>query len=359
MSTRNRIETESHKDPDTLEREIEAKRRDINGIVDELELKLSPGEMFDRALGYARGNGGEFLGNLGATIRANPVPTLLTSIGLIWMMSSQRQPHYYDRAYRSRGLEVEYEYEYGEDIYASDDVYGSEGGGARSRVAGAADNIKSRAGSAADNLKSRAGSAADSIKSRAGAATDSVKGAASNLRDKASHAREGMSDAMHGASDRLRSAGHRVSDGSHRAAEQMRQRAYQARRGFDDLLHEQPLAVGAIGVAIGALLAAMLPATRREDEMLGATSDRAKERARELAEQGKQQARHMAEQGLDRAGEKLNQRGDSGPSAGSSASGSTGNMGTTGTGGSTTGTTGTTTGGNGRYGSAPGEPRIQ
>ncbi len=38
-------------------------------------------------------------------------------------------------------------------------------------------------------------------------------------------------------------------------------------------MHEQPLAVGAIALGLGALIGALLPSTRREDEMLGERRD--------------------------------------------------------------------------------------
>jgi len=222
MSTQHRIEAESHKDPDTLEREIEAKRREISGIVDELEHKLSPGELFDRALGFIRGNGGEFFGNLGQTVRANPVPVLLTSVGLIWLASSQRHP----APPRTGGL------------YRTDPA--------------------SKVGDLADGL-----------------------------RERAAHAR----DSVHDASDRLREATHRLGERGHQAADAVRHSAHNARQGFEHLLDEQPLAVAAIGIAAGALFAAMLPPTEREDRLLGPAAERTRRRATELAEGGLQKTR--------------------------------------------------------------------
>ena len=75
MSTRNQIDAEAQKDPDELEREIDQTRTEIGNIVHALENKLSPGELIDTALGYVKGGGGEFFGNLSNTVKANPVPT--------------------------------------------------------------------------------------------------------------------------------------------------------------------------------------------------------------------------------------------------------------------------------------------
>ncbi len=232
MSAQQRIERESHKDPDTLEREIEAKRREISGIVDELEHKLSPGDLFDRALGFVRGNGGEFMHNLNATIKANPVPTLLTSVGLLWLMNSSREPYPHDRA-----------------RYASADIYGTDSDSA-----------------------------------------SRLHDAASSIRDRASSLRDDVSERMHDASHRVSEAGHRIGETTHRAADSMRRGAQHAREGFNDMLVEQPLAVGAIGIAVGALLAALLPPTRQEDQWLGDASERVRQRAGELAGSGLERA---------------------------------------------------------------------
>jgi hypothetical protein len=60
-------------------------------------------------------------------------------------------------------------------------------------------------------------------------------------------------------------------------------------QGYQYLRREQPLVLGALAVAAGALIGAMIPATRKEDEWIGEHSDQAAERLRE-------QARHAADQ---------------------------------------------------------------
>ena len=64
-----------------------------------------------------------------------------------------------------------------------------------------------------------------------------------------------------------------------------RQQAARAKGGMDYMLREQPLALGAIGLAIGAVVAAMAPRTRQEDELMGEARDRFIE---EAAQAGKE-----------------------------------------------------------------------
>ena len=79
------------KSPDAIERNIDARRANIENLVDALESKLSPGQLIDQALAFTRENGGEFFGNLGTSIKNNPMPMLLTTVGISWLMLGQNQ----------------------------------------------------------------------------------------------------------------------------------------------------------------------------------------------------------------------------------------------------------------------------
>lgn len=235
MSTHNEIDREAQKDPSTLEREIDQQRAEIGNIVHALESKLSPGQMIDTALGYAKGGGGEFLHNLTDTVKANPVPTLLTSIGLVWLMAGQnRRPDY-----------------------------------------------------------SASTSTGPSMTDKLAAKAAGVKQQGTGIKDKAAQ----MS---HDASSSLDNARHRVSDSSRHAAQSLRHTADRARGGFTQLLNEQPLALGAMGIALGALLAASVPPTRREDELMGQQSDeltgKIKDKAREGYEMVSTEGEQLASQ---------------------------------------------------------------
>ena len=277
MSTRSRIEMESHKDPRTLEREIDAKRAEISGTVAALENKLSPGEIFERVLGFARGNGREFADNLSASVKANPVPMLLTGVGLAWMMVNQQ-----------RGPEAS-RYYYREDSVGTG-VYGTATYGDDS-----ASGVRAKAG----ELRDRASGSMESAKAKLGSARDS------------------MSDQAH-----------RAGDAMHRAGSSVRRHAGEAREGLDSMLREQPLAVAAIGIALGALFGGMLPPTRREDELMGSAADRARRMAREKAEEARdmatEKATEAASKGLDRANERLAQQGSNGQAGSTGSSTGTG-----------------------------------
>lgn len=76
------------KSPQRIEREVDQARARVGRTLSELTDRLSPGEILDQALRMAREHGGDFGRNLGAQVKNNPMPMILTSVGLSWMMMS-------------------------------------------------------------------------------------------------------------------------------------------------------------------------------------------------------------------------------------------------------------------------------
>ena len=219
---------------DDILREIAATRGDMDQTLKAIEDRLTPGQLLDQGLEYARNSGAnEFAHNLGSSVKSNPIPVALVGIGLAWLMASGR--------------------------HSSPDS--SSGTGAGSRVVEAKDRF-----------------------------SDAARGA----RDRAGQAREAVAGTMHSARERLS-----------RTAEGARRQAGHAREGYDWMLREQPLALGAIGVALGALAAALVPRTRTEDQLMGEQRDElvdaAKEAGREQLEKAKEVGREAASAAKDEA----------------------------------------------------------
>ncbi|MEC9482991.1 MAG: DUF3618 domain-containing protein [Halomonas sp.] len=78
--------------PEDIESDISQTRAHLDETLQELEDRLSPRQFMDSAYNYLReGGADEFLSNLGRTIKENPVPVLLTGIGLGWLMMAYRK----------------------------------------------------------------------------------------------------------------------------------------------------------------------------------------------------------------------------------------------------------------------------
>ena len=76
--------------PEELKQESEAIREDLELTLSSLERKVSPRELLDRSLDYMQENGGDLLQKIGATVSKNPLPLIVTSAGLIWLLASSR-----------------------------------------------------------------------------------------------------------------------------------------------------------------------------------------------------------------------------------------------------------------------------
>jgi ElaB/YqjD/DUF883 family membrane-anchored ribosome-binding protein len=82
---------DTRREPEELEREADAIRADMDRTLNALERKLSPRQLLDRSLNFMQANGGDVLQKIGATVNKNPLPLLLTSAGLIWLVAASRR----------------------------------------------------------------------------------------------------------------------------------------------------------------------------------------------------------------------------------------------------------------------------
>ncbi|CAM3748061.1 hypothetical protein CCOS865_01263 [Pseudomonas reidholzensis] len=259
------FEHDTHKDPDLLEQEINAKREHISDLVDALEQRLSPGQLMDQLLAYSKGNGGEFLHNLGTTLKNNPVPATLTVLGLAWLGLNQNRPF-------------------------------------NPGPATAGPGIGEKLGEAVDSVKGAFAHAGEALHD----AGHSVRTQAHDLRERAGELGHGARDSLEGSADSLRGG-----------ARQIGAQASALKGQFDHLLKEQPLVLAALGIALGAALGAALPGTQKEDELLGASSDRLTDTLKAKGEEAKQAITETVRQSTAKpAPEGTHRAGESDPSAG-------------------------------------------
>ena len=73
-----------------------------------------------------------------------------------------------------------------------------------------------------------------------------------------------------------------------------RHQVERARTGFEHMLEEQPLVLGAVAVALGAVLGATLPTSRVENRFLGPTREQLQHRAGDYARQQWDKAKEVA-----------------------------------------------------------------
>ena len=218
--------------------EIDRTRHEMDYTLGAIERRLTPGQLMDQGIDYLRNSGAnEFVQNLAGQVKYNPLPVSLVGIGLAWLMAADKtQPHYGSA---------------------------SHGGGLGER---------------AEQVKDRLSEGAQGMRDRASAATQTAGEKLGEMRDRATAATQS-------AKDKLGALGSSARDQVDRAKSSM-----------DYMMREQPLALGAVAVAIGAVLAAMAPRTRQEDELMGDASDRLKQQVKETGQEKLDQVAQAAKE---------------------------------------------------------------
>jgi ElaB/YqjD/DUF883 family membrane-anchored ribosome-binding protein len=123
------------------------------------------------------------------------------------------------------------------------------------------------------------GASAQQVREKAGAATGKAKETMQRGRERMSNAR-----------DETRYLGRRAADNARRASDR-----------FGRMMHDQPLVIGALGIALGAALGAGVPRTETEDRFMGEARDQVVDKATEVGQQQAGRARATAQAAEEQA----------------------------------------------------------
>jgi len=230
-----------------LERETEQARAEIANTLDELRACMTPGHILDQfAERMNAGATAAFARNLRDHAVNNPLPITLIGAGLAWLMLGGRG-----------GVDSA-----GQTASEVRETAGAMTDAAQEGMTQTADALRDTA----DSARQAAGQAADALRDGAGAVTDTMKRTAA-------------------------------------ATKVAGQRTLQSGSALVDFCREQPLVLAGIGVAMGALIGALLPATDAENRLMGETSDRLKARTQDLASQQVEAAKETMKQTAAQASE--------------------------------------------------------
>jgi ElaB/YqjD/DUF883 family membrane-anchored ribosome-binding protein len=206
----------------------------------------------------------DFLADLGDAARRNPVSTALIGMGLLWLVMGGKPAAKAAELARRSGLDRLPD--------AAADAFAS----GRSSLQDGVDRVTERLSDVTESAGAFADTASRTVRDRAGAVYDSASRYGSDLVDAASDYGRGIPDQGKELLDSTRSK-------------------------LSSMLNDQPLLLGALGIAIGAGIAASFPATQVEAAYLGEFSDELKESATAFATGQTEQIKQAASEAVEEA----------------------------------------------------------
>lgn len=291
-----------------IEREIAEDRRRIEERIDAIQAKLSPGQMVDEMLAYARNHGGaEFASNLKSSAVSNPLPVALIGIGLAWLMAKPAVSG--NGAYSHRAAQPEYPLATvtGEirrtrsGIMDGDQRYSHFEDSAGNRFKALADESGRRAGHFMDESGNMFRGFADA----SGRQIDRIMDEAGNLLDEASgwahSAWTAITDAVDGTRSSLAGAGRSFAQTASSSYGAMQSQSARVGEMIQTAFRDQPLIGGALAFAAGAAIGAALPRTEQEGAVMGEMASKVRRDLSAEADKMLDKGSELASEAFDRA----------------------------------------------------------
>jgi hypothetical protein len=312
-------------DPDRIERDLGETRARLDSRLSELQERLSPGQILDDLMRYFRGSeGADFGRNLLDNVKSNPLPAAVTGIGLAWLMASNQRPQ--QATYGTDASFTPATSGSGR-VRVSGSAYGSAQGSAqtaynataerlrlaeqgvvrqqdeaesayttrldeaRGRALGLTQQAQETAASFSQRVKDAISSATQSVAQGASAASTAVTQGAHDLRDQVSGAAQSAAG---------RASGHLAYGGQ--AAQDLGGR-------LASTLSDSPILLGALGLAAGALLGALIPQSREEEDALGNIAGQVRGTARGAAQEAIDRGSRVAQAVVDAGRQSVSDKG--------------------------------------------------
>lgn len=268
---------------DKIEAEINRSRHALNDTIEALGGKLTPGQIVDEVMGLLKGQAGQLTANLGRQVRDNPLPLILIAGAALLFMSKSNHGQAHS-SFAAEDHETETQFIALEAARLSVKRDSEEDESAWSHRL---HEVEAKA----LGLKQDAGEAIDAFKQRVKDAGDTLGKTAAGIRDRIS---TGYASATKAVGDGASAASHFVSSQAHNA----KQAAGNLNHEAQDLYADNPLAAGAVGVAVGALIGALTPLSSVERDNLAGVADLAKDKGGNLAEQGARVVQGIADKAV-------------------------------------------------------------
>ncbi len=296
-----------------IENDLDQTRSRLDGHLDELQDRFSPGQVLDDLMKYFRGSeGADFGRSLLDNVRANPLPAAVTGIGLAWLMATNPRSGAAatGRVQANAGLPA------GSNVRVFPGTPSLQASGFRQ---GGHEEMSTRLRRAEQEVAARGpGEAEPAYTARLDAARGQAVGLMQHAQESAQSFSQRISDAVASAQEALTRGAHDLQDQARGvagsvgdaargvaqraggAATQGGQLAGQAGGGLMSSLVESPVLLGALGLAAGALLGALLPQSDQEEAALGGVAGQARDTVRGLAQEAVDRGGQIAQAVLDK-----------------------------------------------------------
>ncbi|MGE5545739.1 MAG: DUF3618 domain-containing protein [Solirubrobacterales bacterium] len=247
---------------DEIQDEIERTRGEMASTLNAIERKLSPRQLMDQAVDTMREIASD-QSRVGSIVRENPIPLAIIGLGMAWLAVTGMR--------RTGGSEEAY-YEGAEGPSASS-AWGSEG-------------LESGRGY---------GVSAAGV-GTAGYGAESYSGNGQRVREKAGEIAGQARERLESATERTRQT---VSDWSRSVRVQASQAADRTWEAYQD----HPLTMGMLALGVGAVIGALVPRSRTEEQVIGGAAGDMMRQAREAGSELMDKASAVASRTIDKARE--------------------------------------------------------
>jgi ElaB/YqjD/DUF883 family membrane-anchored ribosome-binding protein len=287
---------------DQIEQDLEHTRARMDSRLTELQGRLSPGQILDDLMGYFRGSeGGDFARNLLASVKSNPMPAALTGISLAWLMAANPRPQSEavpDAAAartRSNTAKVRvFPTPAGSGQAGTDDL--------EQRFRKAEQDVAREPGDTEETYNMRLDDARGAVLGVKREPEDTAQSLSQRIQDALSAAKENVGQTANSMRSRASDAADQLATSAQSAGDQLTHRAKAAQTMGSNVLSmiaDNPVLLGAIGMAVGALLGALVPQSEQEEAALGEMAGQARETARNLSQEVMDRGGQVAQQVLD------------------------------------------------------------
>ncbi len=265
---------------DHIERDLAKTRARMDRRLDELQDHLTPKQMVNDAFAYFKGgDGADFTQDIIGKVKANPLPVVLTGIGLAWLMASSNRPVPAIRStVPSRQPDIAVRL--------------------RTAEAGIVQGPDERPEAHASRLNEARGKVLGVAKG----ASDTASGYAQRIKDAMASAAQSARETAHDFSTNASATAGGLGDSAQRGGEAFKQGMGTMAQSTRDTLASisaNPFALGAIATVVGLVAGALIPATEQEERALGETAGRLRTAGRDLAQDVVDRGGQVASEALD------------------------------------------------------------